>query len=89
MDEYEVYDTLNRMKNEVSYVIEHGHSVDTCDFSNRILSEKSADFVNALRALSVEAIKNFYIRFSRGNIDGELFAKNIIAYRTIVDILDT
>lgn len=81
-------ETLSRMYQEVSSAIEHGYSIDTHDFRSRILSEKSADFVNVLRALSVEAIKNFYIRFSRGNIDSVLFMKNIITYRTILEILD-
>lgn len=88
MDKYEVNNMLSRMYHEVLFAIEHEYSIDTYDFRNRILSEKSADFVNVLRALSVEAIKNFYIRFSRGNIGSELFMKNIIAYRTILDILD-
>lgn len=81
-------ETLKRMYNEVSFAIERGYPIDTCDFSNRIISEKSADFVSVLRALSVEAIKNFYIRFSRGNIDSELFMKNIVVCRTILGILD-
>lgn len=88
MDKYEVNNTLSRMYHEVLFAIEHGYSIDACDFSNRILFEKPLDFVNLLRALAVEAIKNFETRFSRGNIDGELYTKNIITYKIIIGIID-
>lgn len=88
MDKYEINNTLSRMYHEVLFATEHGYSIDTCDFSNRILSGKSADFVNVLRAIAVEAIKNFEIRFSRGNIDGGLYCKSVTTYRIIIGILD-
>lgn len=87
MYKYKAYNTLARMYNEIYSAVEHGYSIDACDFSNRILSENPPDFVNELRALAVEAIKNFGTRFSRGNIDGELYVKNVITYKIIVGIL--
>ena len=88
MYKYKANNTLACMYNEVFSAVEHGYPIDACDFSNRILSENPPDFVNALRALAVEAIKNFETRFSRGNIDGELYIKNVTTYKIIVGILD-
>ncbi len=88
MYKYEANNTLAHIYNEVFSAVERGYPIDACEFSNRILSENPTDFVNVLRALAVEAIKNFETRFSRGNIDGELYINNVTTYKIIIGMLD-